>query len=103
MGKPVNPELLTICDDPLPAHRASLGNKYAPILRQLKPGQAIKCATADVGRVCGALRKWIDEHGPKGASVRSCRDYGDGLGRVWLMAAVVDANAKPVVKPRTVK
>ena len=84
--KPTNPDTLQICNDPLPAHRASKGNKYESTLKALKLGQAIKCKTEEVGRVAGAMRKWVEKHQIK-ANVRTIRDYGDGFGRVWMMAA----------------
>ena len=83
--KPTDPDTLEICNDPLPAHRASPGNKYAAILLVLKIGQAIKCKPEEVGRVSGAMRKHIDAHKIK-ATVRSSKNYGDGKGRVWMLA-----------------
>ena len=80
-----DPATIEICDDPIPSHRASCGNKYEAILSNLKVGQAIKCQPSEVGRMSGALRKWVAEKNIKGA-VRSMKDYGDGKGRVWLIA-----------------
>lgn len=81
-----NPDTLEICDDPLPSHRASAGNKYEPTLKKLKLGQAIKCLPAEVGRVAGAMRKYIENNKIQ-ANVRTIKDYGDGFGRVWMLAA----------------
>ncbi len=81
----VDPNKISICDDPLPSHRASPGSKYDNILKKLKPGQCIKCPPSDVGRITGALRKHIGTGEVKGA-IRSTTDYGDGMGRVWLVA-----------------
>lgn len=52
---PTDPDTLEICNDPLPSHRASAGNKYTPTLKALKMGQAIKCKPEEVGRVAGAM------------------------------------------------
>lgn len=82
-----NPDALEICNDPLPAGRASSGKKYDATFSALKPGQAIKCTPADVGRVAGALRKWLEQKGSKTDTVRTIKDYGDGKGRVWLLKA----------------
>lgn len=82
--KRTDPATIEICDDPIPNHRASCGNKYANILSNMKLGQAIKCAPSEVGRMSGALRKWVIDKKIKG-TVRSMKDYGDGKGRVWLM------------------
>ena len=76
---------LSICDDPLPNHRALPGGKYDNLLKKIKVGQCIKCPTDDVAKVCGAMRKLVSTHNIKG-SVRSMTDYGDGFGRVWLVA-----------------
>jgi len=75
---------LQICKDPLPTHRASCGNKYAPIFEKLKHGEAVKCKPEDVNSVCNSLRKFI-QMGGKTGSVKSMKDYGDGFGRVWLL------------------
>ena len=78
-------ESLEICDDPLPTHRTLPTGKYDTLLLTLKPGKAIKCKTDDVGKVAAALRKLIDNGKVKGA-VRTMANYGDGMGRVWLVA-----------------
>lgn len=83
--KRTDPATIEICNDPIPSHRASCGNKYEAILSALKVGQCIKCQPAEVGRMSGALRKWVQDKKIKGA-VRSMKDYGDGKGRVWLVA-----------------
>lgn len=85
--KPTDPGSLMICNDPLPAGRASPGHKYAAIFGALKPGQAIKCAPDEVGRIGSALRKWLDTKGKDGV-IRTSKDYGDGRGRVWLLKPV---------------
>lgn len=91
--KPTDPSTLEICNDPLPSHRASCGNKYEATIKAMKMGQAIKCLPSEVGRVAGALRKFV-ENTKIAANVRTIKDYGDGKGRVWLMAA----EPAPVVK-----
>lgn len=93
--KRTDPATITICDDQIPSHRASCGNKYEPILSKLKIGQAIKCEPNEVGRMGGALRKWIVDKNIKG-TVRSMRDYGDGKGRVWLVALPGKEKATPL-------
>jgi len=82
----VDPEQLSICNDPLPNHRAKPGGKYDEILKNLKVGQCIKCPPADVGKITGALRKFIGEGGDVKGAIRSMSNYGDGMGRVWLVA-----------------
>ena len=84
-AQPSNPDTLEICNDPLKDGRAEYGTKYDAILAKLKPGQAIKCQTAEVGRVAGAVRKWIETKNLKHHKVRSTRDYGDGMARVWML------------------
>lgn len=90
--KLTNPRTLEICDDPLPAARASCGNKYEPIFKAMKLGQAIKCQPTEIGRLGGALRKYVEVHKIK-ANVKTIKDYGDGRGRVWLLA-LPEAKAK---------
>ena len=84
--KRIDPSTLVVCNDPIPGHRASCGNKYETVLKSLKYGQCVKCAPSAVGGVAGALRKMI-ELGKVAGVVRTMRDYGDGMGRVWLMEA----------------
>lgn len=75
---------LEICDDPVSTKR-SYPSKYEGIIKQMIPGQAIRCPPTQVNRVAGALRKYIIEHKWK-ANVKTTRDYGDGYGRVWLLS-----------------
>lgn len=81
-----DPATIEICDDPLPGSRASCGNKYEALFSNMKDGQALKCQPIEVNRIANGLRKWIQDKKIKGA-VRSMTDYGDGKGRVWLVAA----------------
>lgn len=84
--KRTDPATLVICDDPLPTHRASCGNKYESKIKAMKLGQAIKCEPSEVGRVSGAMRKFIAVNKIK-ATVASTKAYEtDGKGRVWMLA-----------------
>lgn len=67
---PVNLELLTICNDPIPTHRAQTEGKYDALLKSLKPGQCIKCPTTDVERIGNAIRKHIERHHPPACCAR---------------------------------
>lgn len=91
--KRTDPSTLVICDDPLPSHRAVYGNKYAPIFKTMKLGQAIKCTPSEVGPIALALRKFVEVNKLK-AKIASTKDYGDGRGRVWMLAV----EPAPVVK-----
>lgn len=84
-AKLIDPDTLQICDDPLPGCRAKKGRKYADLFKGLQHGKAVKCKPQQVGQISGALRKWIEDGHTTGL-VRSMRDYGDGMGRVWLIA-----------------
>lgn len=84
---------LEICDDPMPlsVKRTSDG-KYTAKFKSLKPGQSLKVAPENVGRVSGALRKYAESLGPKGKYiVRHVNQYpGDAsarCARVWLLEA----------------
>ena len=83
--KHTDPATIEICDDPLPGSRASCGNKYEALFSSMKIGQALKCQPIEVNRMSNGLRKWVRDKKIKGA-VRSMKDYGDGKGRVWLVA-----------------
>ena len=81
---PVDIDSLCICDDPFPAHRSRTDGKYTALLSKLKPGQSIKCQRADVDRIANAIKKHIAQHHPA-CMVRTMRNYGDGMGRVWML------------------
>lgn len=86
--KPATPTVdlggLSICDDPIPEHRALPEGKYDALLSKLKPGQAIKCPSADVNRLANAIKKHVEKRYPD-CMVRTMRNYGDGMGRVWML------------------
>lgn len=75
---------LEITDDPLPKTKVIFAYKYDEKFSAMRIGQSLKCATADVGKIAGAMRKFVERKGLK-AIVRSTPDYGDGYGRVWLL------------------
>jgi hypothetical protein len=75
-----------ICDDPLPASRNIGPGKYDALFQQLGRGQAIKCPPDAVASTQHALRKWVKEQRVTGVLIKTCKDYGDGFGRVWLLA-----------------
>lgn len=77
---------LSICDDPLPLGRSIVEGKYDDKFKTMKIGQAVKCPPAAVGLIQNAMRKFVKVRGLKGVVVRTCKDYGDGLGRVWMLA-----------------
>lgn len=81
----VDTSKIEICSDPLPESRALPGSKYEAVFKGLKMGQSLKCQPDDVGKVSAALRKWIELNHLQG-NVRSMKDYGDGMGRVWMLA-----------------
>jgi hypothetical protein len=78
---------LQITDDKPVLTRIPIGNKYAPLFQQLKPGQCVKCKSEDTGKVSTALRNWIMDHlDVTKFSVKCVRSYPeDGMGRVWLI------------------
>lgn len=86
----VDPGKLQICDDPIPAKRQQAHRKYDAMLAKMKPGQAIKCDTHEVGCIAGAMRKWISEDKKRARTlmVKTCTKYpGDKAtpGRVWML------------------
>jgi len=80
---------LVICDDPLPLGRSIVEGKYDDKFKAMKIGQAVKCPPAAVGLIQNAMRKFVKVRGLNGVVVRTCKDYGDGLGRVWMLAEPV--------------
>lgn len=92
-AKLTDPSTLTICNDALPVGRASPGFKYAPLFSAMKVGQCVKCQPDEVGRIAGALKKWIEMQGGRGM-VRSSKDYGDGQGRVWWLEGAIQKRVK---------
>ena len=72
-----------ICTDPIVPRRVPDG-MYPKILKSLKPGECIKCSMDDVGRIANALRDHVAKQMPD-FCIKSTRDYGDGMGRVWLI------------------
>lgn len=83
--KLTDPSTLEICNDPLPAARASSGKKYEPTFKAMQPGQAIKCLPSEIGRIGGAMRKFVEVN-KLNAQVKTIKDYGDGRGRVWMLS-----------------
>ena len=75
-----------ICNDPLPASRSIGPGKYDVLFVKLGRGQAIKCPPDAVASTQHALRKWVKEQRVTGVLIKTCKDYGDGFGRVWLLA-----------------
>lgn len=80
----IDPEKLTISNDPMPAHRAS-PNKYGEIFSRLKPGQCIVCEPPHAAKLATALKKHVAQSG-QNHMVRSTSRFDDGRGRVWLIA-----------------
>ena len=85
--KPSTPvEALTVDHDvPLPAHRASPGNKWTALFAQLKPRSSIGCDPGEVGKLQNALRIHLEKTGKANKlMVRSTIRHTDGRGRVWM-------------------
>lgn len=76
---------LVIVDDPLPDRKRAPKFKYDEVFKRMKFGQAIKCKPSEVGKVDQALRGYLRRHNVDGR-VKSTKDYGDGLARVWLLS-----------------
>jgi hypothetical protein len=85
-GKPIDLKLLSICDDEMPTERAKPVSKYEPLFSKMKIGQAIKCpAGSTAAKLANSLRTHADRHGIE-CVIKTMSDYGDGFGRVWLLA-----------------
>lgn len=82
----ITPDELSITDDALPARRALPKHKYHAVFAGMKMGQSVRCPTSSVGKVSGAMRKYVELKGLK-AHVKSVIRFDDdtGYGRVWLL------------------
>lgn len=95
----INPDDLQITDDALPASRCAPLHKYHQTFERMRVGQSVRCATGDVGKVAGAMRKYIEVKSIKATAVRTVMRYTDpktkiedvGYGRVWMVAAPAKA------------
>lgn len=81
----VNVEALVIANDPLPEGRTLPQNKYHAKFSAMKIGQNLICDPSDIGKIGGAMRKFIQERKIK-ARVVSQQVGKDGKGRVWMAA-----------------
>lgn len=80
-----DPTNMKITSDALPIRRTMPENKYEPLFKKMEYGQCIVCEPEDVGKVCGAMRKYLSTL-PAGGSVKSVLRYpSDKKGRVWMM------------------
>ena len=80
------PDELVICNDPLPERRIQ-STKYDEVFNKLKVGQCIKCKPHEANRLASALKKWLTVRN-RSDEVKSCTNYGDGMGRVFLVEGV---------------
>ena len=78
---------ITIVDD-APIYKHSDPYRYHEIFDRLTVGKALRVPNADVSKVCGAMRKWINLRGRENdVHVKSTLDYCNdkSYGRIWLM------------------
>ena len=78
---------LSFSNDPIPAHRKVIGSKYDDFFAGVTVGgPAIKCpAGSAASKLATALRKFTERRGIA-CDIKTMSDYGDGFGRVWLLA-----------------
>jgi len=69
---------------PFPARRI-VASKYDEMFSEMRPGQCIKTESDNVGKVCAAMKKWLERKGRTDVVVRSVRRMDDGYGRVYMM------------------
>ena len=84
MSKEFAPEALLIVNDAPRAVRVQKEHKYDQTFAAMRHGQAIKCSRADLASIASAMRRYVVRTGAD-AHVKTAPDYGDGMGRVWLM------------------
>lgn len=79
----MNDALLIVNDKPRTA-RVGHEYKHEQTFRAMRLGQGIKCAPNEVSSIASAMRRFIERTGVN-AYVKTAPDYGDGMGRVWMM------------------
>lgn len=86
VNRPVDFARLSMCDDPMPEHKKpdKRTSKYAPMLERMQAGKCVKCPRENVSFLVKNMSRLVNKHYP-GYVLRSVMDYGDGMGRVWLM------------------
>lgn len=77
-------DALEITNDPV-ISRMRFGSRYDAIFERLKVGQALKVPSAATSSVSDSLDRWIRRNGKTDLTTRRVSDYGDGMGRVWLV------------------
>lgn len=91
----INVKDLSLCSDPLPTGKMKPGSKYDAIFKDaLATGKTIKTPPGAAAAVSNMLRTWLERNGHKTYTTRSVGNYGDGMGRVWLLNAKPAARAK---------
>lgn len=78
--------MFEIDETPYPATRI-VTSKYNETFASMRPGQCIKTEPKNVGKIAGAMRKWIDNKGRFDVVVRIVSKMDDGFGRVYMMPA----------------
>jgi hypothetical protein len=73
-----------IDETPYPASRI-VTSKYNEMFSSMRPGQCIKTEPENIGRIAGAMRKWIANKGRTDVVVRIVSKMDDGFGRVYMM------------------
>lgn len=83
---PVDFSQLSMSNDPLPAHKQSAKrmSKYAPLLEKMQAGECVKCPRENVVFLVKSMSRLVGKHYPDYV-LRSVMDYGDGMGRVWML------------------
>lgn len=79
---PVDQLVLGITDEPYSSKRAAPVSKYHEVFVTLRPGQRIICEGSAVGKIKGALDKWLHHQGHKSAVTRAKLRCPDGKGGV---------------------
>ena len=84
--KPIDLTMLSMCSDPIPEHRRveNKMSKYAPLLKRMHAGECIKCPSNQVTTIVKSIVRVAKRHYPN-HELRSMSNYGDGMGRVWML------------------
>lgn len=78
--------MFEIDNTPYPPNRI-VSSKYDDTFSGMRPGQCVRTEPQNVGKVCAAMKKWIERKGRTDVVVRIVGKMDDGFGRVYMMPA----------------
>lgn len=91
--QPINPEELSVTDEPYTGRERTAEGKYDSLFRSVKKGQRIVCPKGRAGSIANAYEKWLERNKVcKNPIIRTKRECDDGKAGVWWIG---EKDAKP--------